>query len=85
MSLWRIFLISAALFFTFNINAEGPRARDRQYAGGRDEEDLKVQNPLPDVVRRTDELSIQKEVYKTLFKQELKDDGATDESPASDL
>lgn len=46
----------------------------RLYPGGTDEEDLKVQPSLPDVTVRTDARGIQKEVYKSLYNQELKDE-----------
>lgn len=46
----------------------------RLYPGGADEEDLKVQSSIPDAVVRTDARGIQKEVYKNLYNQELKDE-----------
>ncbi len=46
----------------------------RLYPGGADEEDLKVQPAIPDAVVRTDARGIQKEVYKSLYNQELKDE-----------
>ncbi len=46
----------------------------RLYPGGADEEDLKVQAAIPDAVVRTDARGIQKEVYKSLYNQELKDE-----------
>ena len=46
----------------------------RSYPGGADEEELKVQPILHEVVLRTDARSLQKEVYKTLFNQDLKDE-----------
>ena len=46
----------------------------RTYPGGADEEDLKVQTALPEAALRTDARGIQKEVYKTLYNQELKDE-----------
>lgn len=50
------------------------RARKRQYPGGRDEEELKVLVALPEFSRKTDDKTIQKEIYKNLFNQELKED-----------
>lgn len=46
----------------------------RTYPGGADEEDLKVLTSLPEAVVRTDARGIQKEVYKALYNQELKDE-----------
>lgn len=46
----------------------------RLYPGGADEEDLKVQASIPDAIVRTDARGIQKEVYKSLYNQELKDE-----------
>ena len=46
----------------------------RTYPGGADEEDLRVQATLPEAALRTDARSIQKEVYKHLYNQELKED-----------
>lgn len=46
----------------------------RTYPGGADEEDLKVQSALPEAALRTDARGIQKEVFKTLYNQELKDE-----------
>jgi hypothetical protein len=49
-------------------------AAKRTYPGGADEDDLKVQNSLPEAALRTDARGIQKEVYKTLYNQDLKDE-----------
>lgn len=49
-------------------------ATKRTYPGGADEEDLKVLASLPEAAVRTDARSIQKEVFKTLYNQELKDE-----------
>ncbi len=57
------------------------RARKRLYPGGRDEEDLKVLASLPEAPRKTDTRSIQKEVYKNLFDQDLKDDEGESSEP----
>ncbi len=46
----------------------------RTYPGGADEEDLSVRATLPEAALRTDARSIQKEVYKTIYNQELKDE-----------
>ncbi len=46
----------------------------RTYPGGGDEEDLRVMPSLPEAPLKTDQRSLQKEVYKALYKQELKDD-----------
>ena len=47
----------------------------RTYPGGADEEDLRVQARLPEAVQKGEARSIQKDVYKTLFNKELKDEG----------
>lgn len=46
----------------------------RNYPGGADEEDLRVQNYLPEAGLKTDARSVQREVYKALYNQELKDE-----------
>lgn len=46
----------------------------RLYPGGGDEEDLKVLSALPEAISHTDARSIQKEVYKGLYNQELKEE-----------
>ncbi len=46
----------------------------RSYPGGADEEDLQVQATVPEAALHTDARSLQREVYKQLFNQELKDD-----------
>ena len=49
-------------------------ANKRTYPGGLDEEDLQVQNHLPEASLRTDARYLQREVYKNLYNQELKDE-----------
>ncbi len=44
----------------------------RTYPGGADEEDLKVQAHLPEAVQKTDSQVVTKEVYKTLYNEEMK-------------
>ncbi len=46
----------------------------RHYAGGADEEDLQVQTQLPEAALHTDSRSLQREVYKSLYNEELKDE-----------
>lgn len=46
----------------------------RSYPGGADEEDLRVQTALPEAALKTDTRSVQREVYKALYNQELKDE-----------
>lgn len=46
----------------------------RAYPGGADEEDLRVQPTLPEAALKTDTRSVQREVFKSLYNQELKDD-----------
>lgn len=50
----------------------------RSYPGGADEEDLQVQNHLPEAGLKTDSRSLQREVYKVLYNQELKDERKED-------
>ncbi len=49
-------------------------AGKRTYPGGGDEEDLQVQNRIPEAALKTDPRSLQREVYKGLYNQELKDE-----------
>lgn len=49
-------------------------ASKRAYPGGLDEEDLRVQTTLPEASLRTDSRSVQREVYRSLYNQELKED-----------
>ncbi len=51
-----------------------PRPTKRGYLGGADEDDLRVQNQIPEALVRTDARTLQREVYKNLYNQELKDD-----------
>lgn len=46
----------------------------RAYPGGADEEDLRVQAQLPEAALKTDARSIQKDVYRNMFNQELKEE-----------
>lgn len=46
----------------------------RTYPGGADEESLFVLTRLPEAPLRTTSRQIQKEVYKTIYNQELKDE-----------
>ncbi len=46
----------------------------RTYPGGADEEDLRVQNHLADAAVKTDSRVLQREVYRKLYNQELKDE-----------
>jgi hypothetical protein len=48
--------------------------KKRTYAGGGDEEDLRVLAALPEAAMKTDQRSLQKEVYKQLFNQDLKEE-----------
>jgi hypothetical protein len=55
--------------------ANSASTNHRTFPGGADEDDLQVQSHLPEAALRTDPRQLQKEVYKTLYKQDLKDDG----------
>lgn len=46
----------------------------RTYPGGADEEDLRIQAQLPEAALKTDARSIQKDVYRNMFNQELKEE-----------
>lgn len=46
----------------------------RTYPGGADEEDLRVLPALPEAALKADARAVQREVYKALYNQELKDD-----------
>jgi hypothetical protein len=46
----------------------------RAYPGGADEEDLQVQARIPEAQLKTDARSVQREVYKDLYNQEMKDE-----------
>ena len=54
--------------------ATAPISAKRSYPGGIDEEDLRVQPYLPEASLKADARSVQREVYKALYNQELKDD-----------
>lgn len=46
----------------------------RNYPGGADEEDLRVQAQLPEAAIKVDARSVQKNVFREMFNQELKDE-----------
>jgi len=76
-----LFLVSGAVFAQEEEVSRDPSSliipsasAKRTYPGGADEEDLKVQTSLPEAALRTDARGIQKEVYKALYNQELKDE-----------
>ena len=48
--------------------------RKRTYPGGSDEEDLRVMAALPEAEIRTDARTLQRDVYKTVYNQELKEE-----------
>ena len=62
--------------------AEAPRdpsalvipPRKRAYPGGADEEDLRVQPALADAEIKMDSRTLQRDVYKSVFNQELKEE-----------
>ncbi len=51
-----------------------PSATKRLYPGGADEEDLQVQARLPEALIKTDARTLQRDVYRGLFKQEMKEE-----------
>jgi hypothetical protein len=46
----------------------------RSYPGAQDEEDLRVQAQLPEAAMRADTRGMQREIFKALYNQELKDE-----------
>ncbi len=46
----------------------------RRYPGGADEDDLQVQARLPEATLKTDARGLQRDVYKSLYNQDLKDE-----------
>lgn len=52
--------------------------KKRNYPGAADEEDLRVQAALPEAAMRIDSRTLQREVYKQLFNQELKEETQND-------
>lgn len=65
------FLILLCLVsFTPSMAEDGDRARRRAYAGGADEEDLKVQDGLALATRKIDAKTIQQQVFKSLYSKE---------------
>ncbi len=46
----------------------------RAYPGGADEDDLQVQAKIPEALLKTDARSVQREVYKDLYNQEMKEE-----------
>ncbi len=79
------FIAAILVFFSLSLSADEGLEIDRDpagslipptkrnYPGGADEEDLRVLSEVPEAVLYTDTRSIQKEVYKALYNQELKD------------
>lgn len=55
-------------------DSSSPVTQKRAYPGGADEESLSVLTRLPEAPLRTSARQIQKEVYKTIYNQELKDE-----------
>jgi hypothetical protein len=49
-------------------------AGKRTYVGGMDDDDLRVQKQIPEAAIRVDARSVQKEIYKKLYRQDMKDD-----------
>lgn len=72
--------VFAADYFSSDVSlSEIEKARKRVYAGGRDEEDLKVLATLPEAIRKSDTRTVQREVYKDLFKEDLKEEPSEQE------
>ena len=68
--------MAAELDEEVGIDPEQPTAaaplKKKDYPGGADEEDLQVQDRLPEAMAKTDSHSIQKDVYKALYNEEMK-------------
>lgn len=54
--------------------AIAPMTVKRNFPGAQDEEDLRVQAQLPEAAMRADTRGMQREIYKSLFNQELKEE-----------
>lgn len=52
--------------------------RKRNYAGGADEEDLRVQPSLPEASVHVDARGLQREIFKQLYNQDLKEEQQND-------
>lgn len=48
--------------------------KERNYPGGSEEEDLRVSPTLPEAPIKTDARTVQRDVYRALYKEELKND-----------
>lgn len=46
----------------------------RTYLGGADDDDLSVQKQIPEAAIRVDARSVQREIYKKLYREDMKDD-----------
>ena len=57
-----------------DIASVAPLTVKRTYPGGNDEEDLRVQSALPEASMRADTRGIQREIFKSLYNQELKEE-----------
>jgi hypothetical protein len=55
-----------------------PTTKKRNFPGAADEEDLRVLASLPEAAMRIDARSLQREVYKQLYNQELKEETQND-------
>ena len=78
MKIFIIVLLNFAVSFAFaldvpasNLSEEvSAKARKREYPGGGDEEDIKVQENLVNPLLMINKQSVQKEVYKKVFEEE---------------
>ncbi len=82
---WILVLVaSGAAYAEENIDLSGEVDRDpafvkvysgkRTYPGGGDEEDLQVQTKIPEAALKTDSRTVQRDVYKELYNQEMKEE-----------
>ncbi len=51
-----------------------PLSVKKTYPGSQDEEDLRVQTTLPEASMRADTRGMQREIFKALYNQELKEE-----------
>lgn len=81
--MWILFVLSLGIG-TVAVAQESDRglvAKRRAYAGGVDEDDLRVQEALPPAVRKTDPREMQRQVFKQIYKREAEHlKGTSDES-----
>jgi hypothetical protein len=56
-------------------------AKKKAFPGGDDEEDLRVQNQLPEAAMTVYPRTIERDIYRKLYKKELKEQRQDEEEP----